>query len=579
MRIVINEQQYNRLFLIDIINEVQLLPQNIFSLNEQYPVEKKDEYSWFNKPTYFDDEVSTDKQGPPGPHTPIEDRPDPNDPNIGVKYDKYGQYYNPVVGDNTNVVIQGPQGPMNLGTTTYVDWDADQVVNTGKNIIDFIASLDIHDWLDIAAMIAIWIPVYGWAVALVLEGINATIFLYQGNKWGAALSFAFMFAPALGPVFRRLTSNGVKAIARVFKNSYKLHKSGATEKIIKEQLEKDMKRLTPQQVKAVEYIYKHSDDFMRMGDITKKEFKEILKTSDEWLEHQLKYYKGWRTGSKFLMELMNPKMFEKIMYGVAIAGMIYLDKSGKLQIGIDKLLSMWPSANKEAVKKNLEQVVASVNDIDFESKTEEERKQIQLNFVKNISKTIQLAELTERKKNMMFDEIFIGLDHNTYPTIEDKEKLIQLYKSNHLFKMDTSQLRSIFSQYSWGGFCERDPPGVVFDPLSDQGNESIDASDGISLELDHDKTWKYKLIAGLWYTRKKNGTTDWKLVKDCGANLALAIAHEKKSDPDIDTGVEWQEGFYKIVNKENISHLMDINKALMDTTKKDTPNVYKSINK
>ena len=130
-------------------------------------------------------------------------------------------------------------------------------LNDKVGIDKFIESYK-HEIIDVLAVAALFIPVPGLNVALSigLEGLNAAMYVAEGDNTSGFLSVIFMALPGIGPLARRITQKGVKKVYNIFEVARNMKNSGKSVDEIAEYMTEQSKKLTPDEQKFLKEINK-----------------------------------------------------------------------------------------------------------------------------------------------------------------------------------------------------------------------------------------------------------------------------------------------------------------------------------
>ena len=397
-----------------------------------------------------------------------------------------------------------------------------------------------HEIIDLLAVVSYFLGPVGVVTSIALEGLNAKLYYDDGDYVSGTLSLVFMLVPAGGPLLRRLTAPVIKNIAKYFQKIAKINNNmGLSDIAIKKEIQKLTQELSKTEREVVEKLMKDPENLNKIKNMSKKDIKKMALNNIKsdpalWKSYKSAEY-GWKQGSRFLDELLNPTMLEKFIYAGAIIGGIYLDKSGKLQNFSEyvtrKLVELgWVDADiseeeKQAIEEDMNEVWEKYYTPDFGEITEEEREEMLIEMVSEIDTKMEFVD-TIYKHDLPAKVELINSEL-------DQKKIIL----NKLKNVPEVELRN-FDNYKWAQLCK--------------GKNKLSVSSNITPEIEeflNDEMFNIRRIKnnnlgkdyeyasdedGLWYFKKLN-TTEWKLVTDCMALLKIETAMEKDLDSDIDT--------------------------------------------
>ena len=426
-----------------------------------------------------------------------------------------------------------------------------------------------HEIIDVLAVAALFIPVPGLnvAVSMGLEGLNAAMYVAEGDNTSGFLSVIFMAIPGIGPLARRITQKGVNKVYKIYKTARTMKNSGKSADDVAKYMAEQSKKLTPDEqkflkeinkpenIKKIQQSGKELESLTQSGTHFKP--KDVLdnafgKDSDVYNQF-LKYQTGFGKNSKFLKELMNPTKLEKYIFAGTVLGMMTLDKSGLMSIATDKFLKLLvdlglknPGISQKDVVNTKNRVEQEINQAVFDyinnkgSISIKDREQLTLpsdvkeKIYKKVDKTIKTSiEVMNTIPNKKLITKVLEL-----PT--DKQQKIVNKLNKEGIKYNT-ELRN-FRNYKWSNYCKnRDSKFNISIPNININDEKVDWLGDRSLNYRYIKSPKlgnqYEYASdedGLWFY-KKTGSDEWKLVVNCGALLRIETELEKLNDKDLDT--------------------------------------------
>jgi len=436
-----------------------------------------------------------------------------------------------------------------LGNQMYHEWV--------EPAINFIYEYR-HEIIDVLSVAALFIPVPGLNVALsmALEGINGGLYLAEGDELSGFLSFIFMLVPGVGPLLRRMTQ---KSIVRVMKIMKYADGKGQRESASAAfgWLEKAITKLTPDEKILLDLTMSSSKVGQKeFANVTKKEFKDKVKDEfPEWFGNYKTVTLGFGKGSKFLRELLNPTMFEKLMYPTVMLATLYLNKSGFMEIAGDSVYKMLVSmgilngdsiSESEAINMLMEEWENRFTDIgEWEKIPPEERREILegviTTFVEEMDTTVFI--LDKLPKN------FSGRDEIILMDIDKKNKIKEKLKTLEL----PEELKG-FESYNWVKDCS----------VNKKIQKNITLTPEIITHLEDEvhnyrrirvnslgSDYQYSSWDDYWF-HKKDGSDVWVLVNDCSKNVKIESELDKKFDGMIDTNGELFDKFDDVINWEEI---------------------------
>lgn len=356
-----------------------------------------------------------------------------------------------------------------------------------------------HEIIDVLAVAALFIPVPGLnvAISMGLEGLNAAMYVAEGDNTSGFLSVIFMAVPGIGPLARRITQKGVKRVYNVFEVARNMKSSGKSVDEIAEYMAEQSKKLSPNEqkflkeinkpenIKKIEQSGKELQSLTQGGTHFKP--KDVLdnafgRNSKEYNQF-LKYQTGFGKNSKFFKELANPTKLEKYIYAGAVgSGIIvpFIMNYFSSSKGDEEL-------NKAMAAEYQEKLLNALEGLE------------NLDVDKFIEKTlpVYVDTLNTAKDLKLNNKQIIDATKLESKTISEFEKDIK--NQNKVLKDIKQDVSEIF------GYDKSKGKNLT---STEEGQKEITDKGDIIKSSDN---WDYTLHKGLYFTRKK-GNSKWLLL-------------------------------------------------------------------
>ena len=393
-----------------------------------------------------------------------------------------------------------------------------------------------HEIIDVLAVAALFIPVPGLnvAISMGLEGLNAAMYVSEGDNTSGFLSVIFMAIPLIGPLVRRITQKGVKKVYKVFEGARKMKNAGKSADEIAEYMIEQSKKLTPDEQKFLkeiskpENVKKIQQSGKELSSLTQKgthfKPKDIFdnafgKNSNEWNTFR-NYQFGVGKGSKFLKELMNPTKLEKYIFAGAIGADIFITPM---------VMGYFNSADgDEDVKKALaaeyqQKLIEALEGLD----------EIEVDKIINDTLPIYVDTLNTAKDLKLNNSQIIDMTKLESKSVNELKKEIK--NQNKVIKDIKQDVGEIF------GYDKSEGKKLT---STEKGQKEITDKGDIIKSNDN---WEYILYKGLYFTRKK-GDKKWIFVTNPTAinRLDIKTAEEyQNNESDLETPSQIKQAYLK----------------------------------